>query len=602
MKVAVGWATRLYVIWTQTPIVRLTERHCSGQSLLDTSSSTTLREVTDLQLSREEDSVTSLSVTHRLAEGTLQLLVGINSSSELQNAGKNEHLREFVVTYDNKGSPHAEPKTDPAVGSILPVSKTSLFSPTLSVKKETYQRVLRTTRIRARGEKSRYAAIATGLAPEGEVVVFQPDLKGPPLRINLGKGQEAADLDLLMTPEGDILLGYCTDYEVHVHQARTSSKKTTRAQCLYTCPFPDAFSRNKSRPTFRAMRFIDSSTIVLLSNRPARTGAELLVMSFDSLGENSVGSIVQRRLLHSSMKAATSLDLVTLHQKGTTEVQNVLAVAGQDISIELLTLDFDGDKALGMIKPYTTLRNVHPLQMTKVVFSNYIAPAPEASPTPLRLASVSMGNTVVVHTLPLDTTSSRSGRRRTQLRPLFNPSLTILSILSTFVLTLLIAIVLQVYLEVKLGHSHFPSISQSLPAAMQELLGIPNSSASIAIVSAAPFASISAETVTPAATDSVVRAIASILGHPPEHILPEGHRVVVRASAENPLQFSSHLEADLESTEGTKRWEELSEEERDSWKTRLSDAGHWIEGQGETVLKGVFFGSLGGVIAQAVAG
>ena len=51
-----------------------------------------------------------------------------------------------------------------------------------------------------------------------------------------------------------------------------------------------------------------------------------------------------------------------------------------------------------------------------------------------------------------------------------------------------------------------------------------------------------------------------------------------------------------------KRWEDLHEEDREKWKRRLSDTGHWAVEEGEQVLKGVFFGEFAGVIGAAVQG
>jgi prolactin regulatory element-binding protein len=54
-----------------------------------------------------------------------------------------------------------------------------------------------------------------------------------------------------------------------------------------------------------------------------------------------------------------------------------------------------------------------------------------------------------------------------------------------------------------------------------------------------------------------------------------------------------------------KKWDELSKEDQELWKKKLSDAGMWTVGEGETILKSIFFGQIGGVIggiAQGVIG
>jgi hypothetical protein len=51
-----------------------------------------------------------------------------------------------------------------------------------------------------------------------------------------------------------------------------------------------------------------------------------------------------------------------------------------------------------------------------------------------------------------------------------------------------------------------------------------------------------------------------------------------------------------------RRWEELSEAEREGWKEKLADAGMWAVEEGETILKSIFFGQVGGLLEQAVHG
>jgi hypothetical protein len=51
-----------------------------------------------------------------------------------------------------------------------------------------------------------------------------------------------------------------------------------------------------------------------------------------------------------------------------------------------------------------------------------------------------------------------------------------------------------------------------------------------------------------------------------------------------------------------KKWEDLSKEERTLWKQKLSDAGMWAVGEGETILKSIFFGQVGGLVGQVAQG
>ena len=51
-----------------------------------------------------------------------------------------------------------------------------------------------------------------------------------------------------------------------------------------------------------------------------------------------------------------------------------------------------------------------------------------------------------------------------------------------------------------------------------------------------------------------------------------------------------------------KKWEELSHEERVFWQRKLSDAGMWAANEGETILKGIFFGNIAGLVGAAAHG
>jgi prolactin regulatory element-binding protein len=64
----------------------------------------------------------------------------------------------------------------------------------------------------------------------------------------------------------------------------------------------------------------------------------------------------------------------------------------------------------------------------------------------------------------------------------------------------------------------------------------------------------------------------------------EGHEAVLK----------KHTEA--------KRWDELSKEDQILWKKKLGDAGMWAVEEGETILKSIFFGQIGGLVGQVAQG
>jgi hypothetical protein len=63
------------------------------------------------------------------------------------------------------------------------------------------------------------------------------------------------------------------------------------------------------------------------------------------------------------------------------------------------------------------------------------------------------------------------------------------------------------------------------------------------------------------------------------------------------------VETHEESTHGPARtWEELPPEQKSLWRERLKAGGHWAEGMGETLFKGVLFSELAGAVGAAVGG
>ncbi|KAA6412196.1 MAG: hypothetical protein FRX48_04348 [Lasallia pustulata] len=381
-------------------------------TLLNTSRKAEISEVVDIDLSRDEDSVTTLAVA-RSSETSATALAGINSSSAEQQAGRNEHLRAFRISYPPKRRTAADGQENnngevlSYTGDTKALGKASLFAPSSAAKKETYQRVLRLSRAR-KDSPLRIGAVATGLAPEGEIVVFdasssrpsEDDVRG---RIRLGRKEEAGDIDITEGRDGEYLIAYCTDYEVYLYGLQSTTKEsTTEPRFIYGTPHPDAFAKSKARPTFRSLRFLTPNLILLLQNLPGRTGAELLLL--DIPRATSLGEIILRKLLHKAIKSASGLstallapfDLTTQDKK-----QHVIAIAGADISLSILTIDLPSGRP--RFTTHAFLPAVHPLQITGLTLSTF-HPPPNVSTAPpqyLKLASISMGSTVVVHTLPL---------------------------------------------------------------------------------------------------------------------------------------------------------------------------------------------------------
>ncbi|KAI9677412.1 MAG: hypothetical protein M1817_006366 [Caeruleum heppii] len=561
-------------------------------TLLATSSPTSLTKLAELELSSQEDAVTSLSIeklegkSSPRGDRSARAWAGINSSTESQQAGTNEHLRSFDLRYpapalyENIAVAGASEKDGKA--RITPEARESLFTPSTAARKETYQRVLRVASSSRENSVHRIAAVATGLAPEGEIVVFDPQRPAGEKergRINLGKGEEGNDVDITPTDSG-YQVAYCTDFDVSLYSfnarkepMKPLSSTKSNPRCIYSTPFPDVFTAGTPRPKFRSLRFLTPSLVLLLSNRASRAGSELSVLRFgDGLGE-----IVRTTRLHRSLKAAVSLDVSVLSRDGDEDKQFVIAVAGQDISIELLILDYSPRAEISKLRPYTVLREVHPLQITKVVFSHSSTGA-LARNVPdtlqhLRLASVSMGNTVVVHTLPLvKTVNKRAVLVAPSARKPYYLAFSVM-------ITILLALLMQSYFEL---HSQSPrrfQVADLLSPQVRNMLG-------------PAYPPPSAEFPVPSPTPPRLRDLV--------HEGREQAKILLVQDTEEGLATEMHHPEVVESQ--GKRWDELKEHEKEYWRDKLSSAGHWVAHEGETVLKGIFFSEVAGLAAQAARG
>lgn len=397
------------------------------------------------------------------------VFAGINSSTAAQNAGRNEHLRSFELRYPPRK------KTEPEATDVLnaqalwskaasqPLSRVSLFTPSSAAKKETYQRVLRLSRP-MKGNGDRLGVISTGLAPEGEIVAFDADAEAPTskdvvCRILLGKGEEASDIDIIMALEGGHHLAYCTNHEVYVTNVSRKGGESSDPRLIYGTPPFDAFASSKVRPKFRSLRFLTQNLLLLLQNRPNRAGAELLLLEIPS--PPSLGNIVLRKRLHTSIEQATSLSVSLLPAPNLSQnFQSAIAVAGLDNSLAILTLDhpYKPPYSSSKFRKYALLRNVHDLQITSVTLSLFCLPSDcsTAPPQCLKLASTSINSFVIVHTLPLTPYPLPSASKRPSRYVLTTPGRSestqmTLSVLISALVIAFGAFLLQAFTEIRGG-------------------------------------------------------------------------------------------------------------------------------------------------------
>ncbi|OQV05183.1 hypothetical protein CLAIMM_09963 [Cladophialophora immunda] len=600
-------------------------------SLIDTSQRNQLKEVIDIQLASDEDSVTSLAVADS-SSASLTAFAGINSSVADQNAGKNEHLRSFRIGLPARkrkadGSAvdeHGEKQVVSAQG-VQPLGRAALFKSATTTKNETYQRVLRFSPTKMTGQP-RLAAIASGLAPTNEVIVFRPDPKPEPddvvSRVELGK-REAGDVDLAVEDDGKggYLLAYCTDDEVFMQQLPTSSKPDAPTSLFRAAEISTSLPPSQ-RPKFRALRFLTPRHLLLLRNRPSRTGADLLVLRVSQ--DCSQARISLRKQLNKSIKAAVGLDVCCLTESEQGEKQFVIAVAGQsgeDSSIEVLALDYSQEAGMSIFRSYAFLKAVHNGPLTRLVLSSFTGPTlpatSTAGPQSLRLASVGVDKFVVVHYLPLrpfPPTSTKTPRYVLVPPGRSEAVQTSFSVFFALVVVGLVAFLMQAFCEIRGAVPPILGAPNWLSPRMRELVAQPYIFADrmTSAASDIPVAAHSATEEFKSSVDEITSSLSSALSSATDSLkdlveensnLETPKAIIVREQSLGEIS-TEILQSDAEvvKQETLKKWEELTEAQKKGWKRRLIDAGHWAEHQGENVLKGILFSELAGAVGNMAGG
>lgn len=567
------------------------------QTLFDTSRSTELQEIGEIELSKDEDNVTSLAVGQRKGKTTV-VYAGVNSSAKDVAAGKNAHFRVFGIESASKGKAKVE------VNKISEISRSTLFS---GREKDLYQRITRLSK--PYPNQPQLGAVATGLAKDAELILFDTSATSPPnSRGSLKSNREAVDVDFIQTGDSTYQVAYCNEHEIYT-KTITSKPDAEEPSCVYVIPFSDSFER-PTVPKFRALRWLTTDLLLTLTNISQSGGVVLQIFRLPSGTGKGHCRIIQSIRLPSRVKKATGLALANLtppisptSPQGYT--QFVIAVAGHDISLSLFKVDLQAVNTVSLvtkIKPFRTLKNVHPLQITGLAFSHFIPPShPVTASTPpqyLKLASVGMSNTVVVYTLPLFPVplSVKKGQSKTPRYVVALPSdaLTFgLGVFGTVLLAVLVAVLVQSALEIRGAVQPVLGAGRYIPNHWQEAVGRPyvfpkgyNHHLGVPPDPVSTILSSSSSSSTPSFLSDLQEKAS--LG------------TVILHDTETELEARLH-DAESGPHDG-KSWDELGEEQKGKWIERLKGAGHWVEDMGETVLKGVLFGEIAGAVGNAVAG
>lgn len=384
--------------------------------MLDTQNLSSLSTVAELDLSREEDSVSSLaSLTTR--EG-LVAYTGIGSSTADKKKGKNEHFRTFSIDYP----PRAKAKEEQAKGKISLLSKTCFFRSSNALDKQTYQALVKLSPVTDRTKPTkRIGAIATGLAPVGEIVILDatsasPNDKSMCARITLEKGLEPHDLDIATLADSKFAVAYCTDngaylYNLSYDFAKQKTKSDSEPTTLYTIP---KVNTGKGIAPPPRLKWLSSTHLLLLINK--NPGVELVVLHVGNKS-GQPAQVILRKPLAKAITSAVSLAVCPLDADPASQERQLVIAVASGVSIHIYTLSHrpeyvDPKKQITDLVHFTALDDVHPVSITRCVFSNFFPPmqpsssnlSVASSPQYIQLASVTLSGSVVVETLSLTST------------------------------------------------------------------------------------------------------------------------------------------------------------------------------------------------------
>ncbi|KAI5864610.1 hypothetical protein GGS23DRAFT_456171 [Durotheca rogersii] len=559
-------------------------------TVLDTANPEKLSETSEYELSKNEDNVTTLAIGPR-KEKSLTVYAGINSSPDEIKKGKNAHFRVFGIS-----EPGPSAKTSGV--RISEVARDALF---VHKDASAYQRILRLSH--PYENLSQIGAVATGLSREPEIAIFDVPAAGGgrwKRRARLDIPKEAMDLDVVQTGPDTYQLAYCDDHDIFT--VEISKTEVSDPKRVYTIT-PDEGSTAKA--SFKSLRYLTPGFLLTVVNKPNSQGVALHGYRLPATDQENARLAVQARLPKGVSKA-TGLAVRNLSPTSSPidkqgEAQFVVAVAGNDSSISLFTVEHKSAASVDLLSdlaPFEVLRSVHPTNITSLSFSSLPAPkssSETAEPT-VKLASVAVGFTTVVHDIPLKKHVDKSvskgaggppspSRYVVALKSKGESPVTVITLFT--ILVLILALVGQAFLEAKQIGRPILGVREYLPASWTT-----------------PLRKVPPATVIESATVKAATNIEDLLSGAGAR---DGQPVVVRHGEANdeeggegglpPLHVGVH---DEEAHGPATSWEKLDPKDRDLWKRRLKKTGHWVEDMGETIFQGVLFGEIGGAIGNMI--
>lgn len=585
-----------------------------------------LAEVDTLDIGKDNDNVTSLAVGGTVDNATF-VYAGVNSGPAELEKGKNEHFRIYVMGKSTGGKR----------AGIEEASRATLFK---SKDKSTYQRILRLSRPHADG--AQLGAAATGFGAPHELVIFDSIVANPRAggrRGVLELDKEAADVDVIEIGKNNYLVAYCDNHEVYLKQIGGAGDAEA-ATSIFAIPGTERDKNATGVATFRSLRFLTREFIAVVANRPGRSGAYIQILRIIPSEDGGITSRVAQTLaLHKKIPQASGLTVANLNPPVSVggkqnNTQFIIAVPDQN-SISLISMDYQvlgGASIVTQPRRLTRLKEIHPAQITGISLQ-FFSPALAAQRATqiLRLASVSVEGTTVMHHLPLfKDPKKEDSHYRIALLPENNSGVTP-SGLASILGMLFVVLLSQTILELAERVPPYLQARERFPPAVVKFLSGSRRAEGDAYAW---------ERTHQASSGGAPTKFLEFAEHPIASLLDslraastDGQQIVIRPSTPEALDGdvidnSEHLatinkddaegareavERDIRAkielhdeevhgkVEG-KTWEELGHEQKEAWLERLREIGHWAGELPQTVFKGVIFSEIAGAVGRGVAG
>ncbi|KFY29124.1 hypothetical protein V493_02530 [Pseudogymnoascus sp. VKM F-4281 (FW-2241)] len=591
-------------------------------SVLDASEPDKLGEIAEAELSKEEDNPTSLAVS-KTVSGFTFIYAGVNSSTKDAEKGLNEHFRVYALgKKQKKGSP-----------VIQEVSREQLF---VSNDKATYQRLLRLSRPSEKGDQ--LGVVATGFGNPSKLAIFDTadGKKSSSSRGVIELDKEAEDVDVIQTGPDEYRVAYCDNHNIFL---KTISPKAELEDAYSIYDMPDTVGEpepgSPAPSSFRSLRFLTPNFLAVLINKPARTGSMIRVLRIKLEPTGYIASPVQTLFLPKKVTQATGLAVANLNPPpiagGVQDNTRFVLAAADQAAISIATMDYQVSSTITLTSPpklLTRVEDVHPMQITGLAFAPFFPTAKESSTETLRLASVSVGNTVVVQSLPLSFSREKK-QYLVALKPARKaPEFGVRNAISVLAIVA-IGILLQTILELGGRSPDILGAERRLPTVIRNYLttrepahwqrlnegASSGGAASYEAFADHPVASLLAALRSEAAdgqpivmrpavgergADEETEKLATFNAGDEEAAREEIERDI-KAGAGGPIDARLHDEEE-HGPHGGRTWEELGEEQKKAWERRLREMGHWAGDLPETLFKGVLFSEIAGAVGRGIAG